>query len=98
MRIVTYRSERGDRAGVLQDGVVVDAADALERDPPPSVRDLLQANLLDELSDRVATAHEQGVPLENVTLLPPVPDPDKIVCMGINYRSHAAETGQELPD
>jgi len=99
MRIVTYRSERGDRAGVLWEGAVVDAADALELDPPPSVRDLLRADLLDELRDGITAAPaSQGASLDDVTLLPPVPDPDKIVCMGINYHSHAAETGQELPD
>ena len=27
----------------------------------------------------------------------PVPDPQKIVCLGLNYRDHAAETGQEIP-
>ena len=30
-------------------------------------------------------------------LLPPVPDPDKIVCIGLNYRSHAAEAGIDPP-
>jgi len=35
--------------------------------------------------------------LGDVKWLPPIPDPDKILCAGINYRSHAAETGRELP-
>ena len=30
-------------------------------------------------------------------LLAPVPDPEKIICLGLNYRDHAAETGQEIP-
>src|SRR5207302_6830343 len=30
-------------------------------------------------------------------LLPPVPDPPKIICMGLNYRDHAAETGAKIP-
>src|SRR5216683_1475459 len=29
--------------------------------------------------------------------LPAIPNPEKILCAGINYRSHAAETGRELP-
>src|SRR4029453_9686443 len=33
----------------------------------------------------------------DVELLPAIPDPEKILCAGINYRSHAAETGRELP-
>jgi 2-keto-4-pentenoate hydratase/2-oxohepta-3-ene-1,7-dioic acid hydratase in catechol pathway len=35
--------------------------------------------------------------LADVRLLPVIPNPDKILCAGINYRSHAAETGRELP-
>jgi len=35
--------------------------------------------------------------LADVKLLPPIPDPEKILCAGINYRSHAAETGRDLP-
>ena len=30
-------------------------------------------------------------------LLPPVPDPRKIVCIGLNYRDHAAESGVAVP-
>jgi 2-keto-4-pentenoate hydratase/2-oxohepta-3-ene-1,7-dioic acid hydratase in catechol pathway len=33
----------------------------------------------------------------NVTLLAPVPDPQKIVCIGLNYRDHAAESGVPVP-
>ncbi len=36
--------------------------------------------------------------VEGVELLPPLPDPDKIVCIGLNYRSHAAEAGIDPPD
>ena len=35
--------------------------------------------------------------LADVRLLPVIPNPEKILCAGINYRSHAAETGRELP-
>jgi len=37
-------------------------------------------------------------PLAGLALLPPVPRPGKILCIGLNYRDHAAETGKELPD
>ncbi len=36
-------------------------------------------------------------PLSNITLMAPVPKPEKIVCVGLNYRDHAAESGQEIP-
>jgi len=35
--------------------------------------------------------------LADVRFLPAIPNPEKILCAGINYRSHAAETGRELP-
>jgi 2,4-didehydro-3-deoxy-L-rhamnonate hydrolase len=36
-------------------------------------------------------------PLAEVKLLAPVPRPGKIVCVGLNYRDHAKETGQAIP-
>jgi 2-keto-4-pentenoate hydratase/2-oxohepta-3-ene-1,7-dioic acid hydratase in catechol pathway len=35
--------------------------------------------------------------LADVKWLPAIPNPERILCAGINYRSHAAETGRELP-
>ncbi|HEY0515572.1 MAG TPA: fumarylacetoacetate hydrolase family protein, partial [Solirubrobacteraceae bacterium] len=32
-----------------------------------------------------------------VSLHAPVPDPQKVICLGLNYRDHAEETGQEIP-
>ena len=39
----------------------------------------------------------QPRPLAEVRLLAPVPRPAKIICVGLNYRDHARETGQKLP-
>jgi 2-keto-4-pentenoate hydratase/2-oxohepta-3-ene-1,7-dioic acid hydratase in catechol pathway len=94
MRIVTYASERGPRAGVLIDGAVVDAWDALSGDGS-SVRELLEADRLGELT---GVDSARAVALDDVELLPPVPDADKIVCIGLNYRTHAAEVGIDPPD
>jgi len=43
----------------------------------------------------VATAAPR--PLAEVRLLAPVPRPGKIICVGLNYRDHARETGQAIP-
>jgi 2-keto-4-pentenoate hydratase/2-oxohepta-3-ene-1,7-dioic acid hydratase in catechol pathway len=94
MRLVTYRSDRGVRAGVLRDGRVFDAWETLEPDAPePSVRELLRRDALERLGQELTG----GVPVEQLSLDVPVPDPDKIVCIGLNYRSHAAEAGLEPP-
>lgn len=93
MRLISYRSERGERAGVLRDGLVVDAGDALGIEAA-TVRGILT----DDLTGRLAEADGPGVPLADVELLPPVPDPEKIVCIGLNYRDHTAESGFSQPD
>ena len=95
MRLVTHRTDRGPRAGVLVgDDRVVDAWDALGGGCG-TMRGLLEADRFGELE--AAVAREEGQPLGPGTLLPPVPDPEKIICIGLNYRAHAEETKQEPP-
>ncbi len=97
MRLVTYSSPQGPRAGVLAGDAVIDAWNALGEPERGSLRGLIAAQRLGDLGE----ALEQGVatsrPLAEVELLPPIPDPEKIVCIGLNYRSHAAEAGIEVP-
>ena len=47
-----------------------------------------------------AAAHQAGeeVALSEVALLAPVPRPGKVICIGLNYRDHAAEGGNPIPD
>ena len=95
VRLISYRSRRGDRAAVLRGEEIVDAADALGGGPA-SVRGLLGAQALPELA-AAAERCERTLPRALVELLPPVPDPEKIVCIGLNYRAHAAEAGIDPP-
>ena len=85
MRFVTYDAGRGPRAGILRDGDrVVEAGESL--------RDLIAVSRLAEPPDA------EEIALSDVQLLPPIPDPDKIICIGLNYRSHAEEQGAEAPE
>ena len=59
------------------------------------MRGLLVADRMAELE--AAAADADGETLAEGALLPPVPDPEKIICVGLNYRAHAEETKQELP-
>jgi 2-keto-4-pentenoate hydratase/2-oxohepta-3-ene-1,7-dioic acid hydratase in catechol pathway len=94
MRIVTYRSERGDRAGILAGDGIADAWDALGADGS-TVRELLASGRIEELQ---GTSDSAGDVPGGAELMPPVPDPDKIVCIGLNYRAHAAEAGIDPPE
>jgi 2-keto-4-pentenoate hydratase/2-oxohepta-3-ene-1,7-dioic acid hydratase in catechol pathway len=95
MRLVTYRKDVEARAGVVTDDGVLDAADVLGSDGV-GVRDLIAGGRLDEL--RTALDGTGASPVPGAELLPPLPDPDKIVCIGLNYRSHAAEAGIDPPE
>jgi 2-keto-4-pentenoate hydratase/2-oxohepta-3-ene-1,7-dioic acid hydratase in catechol pathway len=95
MRLVTYRADGQERAGVQIDGGLRDAA-ALLGDDRIGVRELIAEGRLDDLSASLDST-DAGA-LEGAELLPPLPDPDKIVCIGLNYRSHAAEAGIDPPD
>jgi 2-keto-4-pentenoate hydratase/2-oxohepta-3-ene-1,7-dioic acid hydratase in catechol pathway len=95
MRLVTYRTEGGNRAGVQSAEGVIDAAEVLGEERI-GLRQLLADDRVGEL--RGALDGTAAGPVVGAELLPPVPDPDKIVCIGLNYRSHAAEAGVDPPD
>ena len=96
MRIVTYRSTRGDRAGIQLGEGIVDVWDALGGDGS-TVRELLDSARVEE-ARAAAESTQPDVSLSDVELLPPVPDSGKIVCIGLNYRAHAAEAGIDPPE
>ncbi len=83
---------RGTRASygiVTPDGGVIDLA---SRVPEPTLRDFLGAR---GLGRAAALAGEPAdFPLESVVLAPVIPNPDKILCVGLNFRTHVAETGR----
>lgn len=106
MRLVSYRTNGGVRPGFLVDGTVVDAELAagsmgLDTDLPGlrSVRGLLGelGPQLPELAETAARCAAAGRGLDDVELSAPVPNPQKILCLGLNYRLHADEFGSEAP-
>jgi 2-keto-4-pentenoate hydratase/2-oxohepta-3-ene-1,7-dioic acid hydratase in catechol pathway len=63
------------------------------------LRELIAAGRVDELRGRLGDTGAPSHPMSAVQLLAPIPDPEKIVCIGLNYRKHAAEIGvTELPE
>jgi acylpyruvate hydrolase len=82
MRLVSYDAGDGTRAGVLEEDGIHDCG-------PGGVGVLLRLG---------KEFRPEGPPIEDARLLPPVPDPGKIVLLGLNYRSHAEEAGLEAPE
>jgi 2-keto-4-pentenoate hydratase/2-oxohepta-3-ene-1,7-dioic acid hydratase in catechol pathway len=98
MRLVTYDAGDGGRAGMVVDGRVVDAWAALGEPHRGSLRELIGHGRIDDLRARIGDTGAPSHPLSAVRLLAPIPDPEKIVCIGLNYAKHAAEGRQEVPE
>ena len=84
MRIVTFRRNGGVHHGVR-------VGDRIRIHPTATSAMDLAVN---------AAAHLAGeeIALSEVALLAPVPRPGKVICIGLNYRDHAAEGGNPIPD
>jgi acylpyruvate hydrolase len=98
LRLVTYDDGSGIHAGILVGEQVVPASAAGA--PADSVRGILEAldaAGLAQLGEKAAGADER-IDRSSVRLLAPVPDPEKIICLGLNYRDHAAEANKEIPE
>ena len=91
MRLVSFRHADTSKFGVFVDGGIVDLSARW-----PSLRDAIAAKGLTDVAaaTRNATA---DFSLDEVELLPAIPNPDKILCVGLNYASHVGEVGRALP-
>jgi acylpyruvate hydrolase len=96
VRLLSFDAGDGPRAGLLEDHRAVDAWALLGEPHRGSLRELIAAGRVDELRSRLGDTGAPSHPLSAVQLLPPIPDPDKLVCIGLNYRKHAAEVGVDL--
>lgn len=91
MKLVSYRAGGSASYGIWSDEGIVDLKKRMAGGE--SIR-----SIIDRLDE--AAVHRTVPPdyaHNAVQLLVPVPDPAKILCVGLNYRSHIAETGRDPP-
>jgi 2-keto-4-pentenoate hydratase/2-oxohepta-3-ene-1,7-dioic acid hydratase in catechol pathway len=107
MRLITYESGKKWRAGVMVDDKIVDATTAAIAAQIKFQTDWISNREIIRLDPDQQSEFERAAydiadspaskldlfPVEEAHLGPPIPDPDKIICLGLNYRSHAEETG-----
>ncbi len=97
MRYVRYEKDGQARLGAMIDSDIVDIETAWP-EAPATMRALIGADpeVHATLADRLAGAAR--MPAADCKLLTPLPDPGKIVCLGLNYADHAKEGGHAVPD
>jgi 2-keto-4-pentenoate hydratase/2-oxohepta-3-ene-1,7-dioic acid hydratase in catechol pathway len=93
MKLLSFAADGKEWFGALRDGGVVTLNDKVAQ---PSLRAALAAGAIDKLRE-IAQRSPPDRKLDAIRFLPVVPQPGKILCAGINYRSHAAEMARELP-
>ncbi|MCY3659342.1 MAG: fumarylacetoacetate hydrolase family protein [Caldilineaceae bacterium] len=101
MKLLSFSDGGESRLGVLQDdGSIADVCKA-DAEIPTTIKGLFAAG--SDAMDRVKAA-AAGISTENVLnrsgvdIGPPIPDPGKILCIGINYKDHIEETNSETPE
>jgi len=95
MKLASYLSYGAETFGiVIGDGVVT--LGGRLKGGYRTLRDAIAAGALDEIR-KIAKGARADRKLDEIRFLPVISNPAKILCAGINYRSHAAETGRELP-
>ena len=97
MKLATFEANARVSYGILKDQGVVDAGSRLG-DRFPDLRSIIIAGEISQLAN-LATKAPVDFALANIRLLKPVPNPGKILCVGVNYPDRAAEykDNAELP-
>ncbi len=93
MKIASFKINNQTGFGVVVDGAVVPASAEFAQ-TYPTVRDVLTADALDQLAADCAQSH-QKIGLDKVQLLPPITNPGRIFCVGINYAKRYPVANEE---
>jgi 2-keto-4-pentenoate hydratase/2-oxohepta-3-ene-1,7-dioic acid hydratase in catechol pathway len=93
MKLLSFTAEGKEWFGALRDDGVVTLNDKIGQ---PNLRAALAASAMDNMRG-IAQRATPDRKLDQIKFLPVIPQPHKILCAGINYRSHAAEMSRELP-
>jgi 2-keto-4-pentenoate hydratase/2-oxohepta-3-ene-1,7-dioic acid hydratase in catechol pathway len=94
MRLATIVTPRGLRLHVKARSGYADVADGTGNPAFATLHGLLAADALDEVRHLQDSAGREFGPEE---FGPAVPEPRRILCLGVNYREHAIEGGREVP-
>jgi len=96
VKLVTYQNAAGPRVAAVRGS---DYIDLNQTDPslPATLKELIALGPVG--ISKAADAMQRGTPIVGeVRLLAPIPDPQKVICVGLNYADHAKESGQEPPE
>ncbi|TGN76003.1 FAA hydrolase family protein [Bradyrhizobium yuanmingense] len=95
MKLLSFSVDGRPSFGAVKDNGVVDLGARIAG--CTTLRELLEAGRLAEAA-RLAASAAPDHPLDKISFAPVIPDPGKIICVGLNYRDHVAETGRPVTE
>src|SRR6195952_2131049 len=96
-RLATFSVNGSMKYGAVVDGGIVDLSARYAKDHA-TLREVITAGALTKLADEAAR-HSPDFALDTIAWQPPIPAPEKIICIGVNYPDRNAEykDGQDAP-
>ncbi len=97
MKLVTYSTGINARLGALINEHVIDLT---VPNMPASMLDLIKAGpeAWLAIADQLPASHAAALPLSSIKLLAPLPNPSKIIAIGLNYLDHCREQNVPVPE
>ncbi|MEK9282613.1 fumarylacetoacetate hydrolase family protein [Bradyrhizobium sp. ISRA442] len=97
MKLLSFIADGRTSFGAVNDDGVVDLGARMAADGCTTLRRLLETGRLADAA-KLAASVAPDHPLDKITFSPVIPDPGKIICVGLNYRDHVAETGRSVTE
>ena len=91
MKLASFLADGAPSWGIVENDAIVDVG-AVLRSRLPDLKSAIAAGALSSLQQHASAAPRR--PLASITWLPVIPNPDKILCIGLNYETHRKETGR----
>src|SRR5699024_1939072 len=92
MKLIRYGEAGKEKPGIIKNDTYYDVSDFVE----DYNEEFFAGDALEDLRKKIASEDLKEVD-KNVRLGSPIARPSKIVCVGLNYKDHAEETGADIP-
>ena len=94
LRVASFKHIQNTSYGIVADNGIIDCGARLQEFP--DLHSVLKAGATDRLRGLAGVDPDVGA--EAIEWLPPITNPQKIICVGINYKAHIKEMGRSKPD
>ena len=92
MKLATFKTAQGESYGLVTGKGIVDLKRYLGNQYP-DLKSLIAGNGFTQAAQYMG--EQPDYQASDVTWLPVIPNPDKIICVGLNYQEHVVETGRD---